>query len=88
MNFDGADDSMKDKKMMTKDEEDVVSSERLAGIIRESMYIFCNFARADKHDTNGSTFFKLPHQSKPTHLKDPSTSHLFTNIQTQLHKVR
>ncbi|KAI9111438.1 hypothetical protein K1719_017128 [Acacia pycnantha] len=79
------DDSMRDKNMMTKDEDDTVSSERLAEIIRESMYIFSNFARADKHDINGSTCFRLP-QTKPTHLKDPATSHLFTDIQTHLLK--
>ncbi|KAK4261117.1 hypothetical protein QN277_004162 [Acacia crassicarpa] len=79
------DDSMRDKNMMTKDEEDTVSSERLAEIIRESMYIFSKFARADKHDINGSTCFRLP-QTKPTHLKDPATSHLFTDIQTHLLK--
>ncbi|XP_028762086.1 uncharacterized protein LOC114720595 [Neltuma alba] len=80
------DDSMKDKNMMTKDEEDTVSSEKLAEIIRESIYIFCKFARADKHEINANTFFKVPHQTKPTHLKDPATYHLLTDIQTHLHK--
>ncbi|XP_054808561.1 uncharacterized protein LOC129310675 [Prosopis cineraria] len=80
------DDSMKENNVMTKDEEDAVSSERLAEIIRESMYIFCKFVRADKHDMNTNTFFKVPYQTKPTHLKDPAISHLLTDIQTQLHK--
>lgn len=62
-----------------EEEEDVVCSGKLAEIIKESMWLFWRFVRADKDD--GSFILRFDH------LKDPALSDLVKDIRTILHKV-
>jgi len=77
---------MKDKNATKRDDEDAVTSGKLAETIRESMRVFWEFVRADK-EVNGNVFSKVSHRTR-THLKDPAISDLLTDIQTHLQKVR
>lgn len=79
-----ADDSVKVKNMVKGDEEYAVCSERLAEIIKESMWLFWKFVRADKDD--GNLILRVSHQTR-THLKDPVLSDLAKDIRFHLHKV-
>lgn len=77
------DDSMKDKNITKGDEEDAITSGRLADIIKESMRVFWEFVRADKD--YGNVILKA-FQQIGTDFKDPAISSLLVDIRTQLQK--
>ncbi|CAI8606812.1 unnamed protein product [Vicia faba] len=76
-------DSAKDKKKIKWGEDDVIASENLEEIIKESMQIFWEFVEAYKDD--GNVFQKIP-RYRMNEIKDKEISELLEDIQTQLHK--
>ncbi|KAK4263458.1 hypothetical protein QN277_028858 [Acacia crassicarpa] len=78
------DDSAKEKNITKGGEEDfVVSIARLAEIIKESIWLFWRFVRADKED--GNLILKVSQQNR-NDPKDPAISDLVKDIRAHLHK--
>ncbi|XP_028798692.1 uncharacterized protein LOC114754111 isoform X2 [Neltuma alba] len=76
------DDSSKETIINKEDEEYVVSIARLAEIIKESMWLFWRFVRADK---DGNLILRISQQTR-TYPKDPAISDLVKDIRSHLHK--
>lgn len=80
-----ADDSAREKNITKGDDEEyMVTITRLAEIIKESMWLFWKFVRADKED--GNLILRVSQQTR-TDTKDPTISDLVKDIRAHLHKV-
>ncbi|KAL2344550.1 hypothetical protein Fmac_005835 [Flemingia macrophylla] len=77
------DDNTKNKKLIKSGEEYAIDGEMLARIMKESMRVFWEFVRADKHHENVNC--KVSHQIG-IDVKDPAISELLGNVRTELQK--
>ncbi|XP_054825373.1 uncharacterized protein LOC129322928 [Prosopis cineraria] len=78
------DDSAKERNITKGDQEYVVSSARLAEIIKESMRLFWKFVRADKEDVN--LILKVSQPTRTVPSRDPAIFDLVKDIRAHLHK--
>ncbi|KAF7828059.1 myb-like protein X [Senna tora] len=81
--------SMKENNNMVKlgeEVENAVCGGILGEIIRESMWLFWKFVRADKENGHYFILRTLSHQTPPSHLNDPSLYDLLKHIKAHLHK--